>query len=464
LRISLALTLFGAGLMTTGMLLIGGSIYLGIKQAVPTGASAALSDCDLDCSSARYTIQQLPVLDETPAPDENRRLSPSPKFIETSDIKGLAPLLADSTDNGSVEVEPTPTQIYLRLADATSEERDPQPDQPVAIATKEESGLTHLTPTPALSLADTLSPETLPGESAQIVTTASTGIPTTPASAEAASAESGRPERDLGTALEYVEPYTSTDQVQAPPVEAKSGDEIAGAVEMAYACPTSSNDHFELIPIEGRLARDHPAAVHGDLNLVLRGYIPTRDVLGLVDYSGDTDPNAPQLSGLFEPNRVPQIRGVYRVNDWNWDSSQCGGHPRGCPAPPADTYWQVTLVGLAATPGEPIYTPERGLQIYRGGYVAMVLYAEKQRITLGYTRRDHVASGYVVHLEDVCVNPNLIALYQAQLDGAGWNDTGHLPALRNDQALGTALNSEIKVALRDSGSFMDPRSRKDWWR
>jgi len=39
-----------------------------------------------------------------------------------------------------------------------------------------------------------------------------------------------------------------------------------------------------------------------------------------------------------------------------------------------------------------------------------------------------------------------------------------LPALRNNQALGQALGFEIKVAIRDAGSFMDPRSQKDWWR
>ena len=93
----------------------------------------------------------------------------------------------------------------------------------------------------------------------------------------------------------------------------------------------------------------------------------------------------------------------------------------------------------------------------------MVLYAEERRITLGYTRRDSVATGYAVHIEDVCVDPNLLALYQAQTDSDGWHNTGYLPALRNNEALGTALDNEIKVAIRDNGAFMDPRSRKDWW-
>lgn len=138
--------------------------------------------------------------------------------------------------------------------------------------------------------------------------------------------------------------------------------------------------------------------------------------------------------------------------------------PRGCPGPPADTFWPVTLVGVAATPGEPVYIPERGTQIYSGGYAALVLYAEEKRITLGYTRRDTVAAGYVVHLENVCVNPNLVALYKAQEDADGWLATGHLPGLRNNQPLGAALGYEIQVAVRDAGTFMDPRSHKDWWR
>jgi len=97
-------------------------------------------------------------------------------------------------------------------------------------------------------------------------------------------------------------------------------------------------------------------------------------------------------------------------------------------------------------------------------FIAMVLYAEESRLTLGYTRRDGVNAGYVVHLENVCIDPNLVALYRAQMDADGWHATGHLPALRNNQPLGVALAPGIGVAIRDSGAFMDPRSQKDWWR
>jgi hypothetical protein len=93
----------------------------------------------------------------------------------------------------------------------------------------------------------------------------------------------------------------------------------------------------------------------------------------------------------------------------------------------------------------------------------MVLYAEEKRITLGYTRRDTVAAGYAVHLEGVCVDPNLLALYRQQIRPDGYRATNRLPALRNNQPLGTALGTEIQLAIRDRGTFMDPRSCKDWW-
>ena len=122
------------------------------------------------------------------------------------------------------------------------------------------------------------------------------------------------------------------------------------------------------------------------------------------------------------------------------------------------------MVGLATSPGEPVSIPGRNAPIYRGGFKALVLYADDRQLTLGYTRHDSVAGGYVVHLLGLCVDPNLLALYRAQNDDHGWRATGHLPALRSGQIIGTAQGAELKVAVRDNGSFMDPRSSKDWWR
>ena len=222
------------------------------------------------------------------------------------------------------------------------------------------------------------------------------------------------------------------------------------------SCPTTSLASYELIPINGPPA-DRPDFQHGDLNLNLRGWVTTTATLGLVDYSGATDGNAPQLAGLFSPNRLPAFTSAYQVYNWDWGCSAVG-----CPTTPIASP-DVTMAGFETMAGETINIVERSPEIYPGGYVAMVLYAAEQRITIGYTRDDSVANGYAVHIEGVCVDPNLLALYQAQVDSSGFHSTGQLPGLRNDQAIGTALGTEIQAVVRDRGSFMDPRSRKDWW-
>lgn len=261
----------------------------------------------------------------------------------------------------------------------------------------------------------------------------------------------------LGNISAAVAPYTFTLEVSLAklylPVLLKNFSNDPPAP----TCPITSVNVFDIIPIAGPPA-DRPDVLHADLNFSRRGFVPTVAPLTLVDYSGGVDGNAPQLAGLFGPNRLPSFSAAYQANGWDWGC----GVPHGCLGPTI-TAPEVTVLGMATTPGESIFIPERGPDIFVGGYRAMVLYAEAQRITLGYTRQDTVANGYAVHIENVCVDPNLLALYQAQVDDQGWHVTGQLPGLGNDQALGTALDSEIQVVIRDRGAFMDPRSRKDWW-
>jgi hypothetical protein len=89
----------------------------------------------------------------------------------------------------------------------------------------------------------------------------------------------------------------------------------------------------------------------------------------------------------------------------------------------------------------------------------LVLYASQERITLKYTGEDTVATGYAIHVEGVCTEPRLLALYE-EMNAAGRH---RLPALRAGQAFGRARENEIRVCIRDTGRFMDPRVRKDWW-
>ncbi|MBK8905524.1 MAG: hypothetical protein IPM53_30360 [Anaerolineaceae bacterium] len=208
------------------------------------------------------------------------------------------------------------------------------------------------------------------------------------------------------------------------------------------------NASYDQIPIASEPS-NIPADQHPDINLAIRGYEPTSAALTLVDYAGNIDPNAPQLDTLFATPRLPNFSNAYQIYRWDW---QCG-----CRGELMDS-WDTNLLGMQTTPGETIHVPDSGYDI-GGNHDVMVLYAAENRITLKYTREDNVVGGYTIHIEDVCVDPKLIGLYNS-LAAAG---RSQLPALQGHQAFGRALGSEIKVSVRDVGNFLDPRSRKDWW-
>jgi hypothetical protein len=197
----------------------------------------------------------------------------------------------------------------------------------------------------------------------------------------------------------------------------------------------------------------HPDHLHADLNLAQRGYVATERATTFLDLNGDTNADPPQLSGLFADRSPHPLTNVYQVHDWDWGCSDHGCRGDLLPLP------EVTLLGIGTTPGEAVRAPSRNAAIFGDGYIAAVLYAEATRLTLSYTRDGSVANGYVVHLEGLCVDPNLLAAYRT----ANRAGRTHLPALHRDEALGTTTGSEMLVAMRDDGSFQDPRSRKDWW-
>ncbi len=222
-----------------------------------------------------------------------------------------------------------------------------------------------------------------------------------------------------------------------------------GGVPAAPPAPSCDipNTNYQKIGVHDPM--DVDPETDPDLNLGYRGYKQVNAPLQLVTYAGKApDTKAPQLPGMFANNRVPTFTSTHQRYRWNYECD--------CPL---DTYskWPATVLGMKTTPGEVIYTPESGYNI-GGGYEYIVMYAAPTRVTLHIGIEDDFA-GYVVHVEDVCVDSDLLALYR-QLDAAG---RGELPALRGHQAFGRAIGGEIKVAMRDSGSYMDPRSRNDWW-
>ena len=232
------------------------------------------------------------------------------------------------------------------------------------------------------------------------------------------------------------------------PVAQASPTTPSSTVQAVDACAPISDQDYGALPIASA-PTDRPAASHPDLNLDLRDYAPANVPSALIDLAGATDPAAPELRELFGDKREPAIVGAYQVYDWDWNADARGpliGDP------------EVTLLGLKTTPGEIIDAPDGGSDLGEG-YVALVLYAAPERITLKYTREDNVVHGYTLHIENLCVEPTLLALYQQM------NDDGRsaLPAVRPGEPLGRATGPEIGIVVRDKGSFLDPRSRKDWW-
>jgi len=126
------------------------------------------------------------------------------------------------------------------------------------------------------------------------------------------------------------------------------------------------------------------------------------------------------------------------------------------------------LLGITTTVGTQIHFPKSSVGVvasYSGGtYYGTVIYATASQITIVYTSWDKIidgtGNGYGVHLANFCVDPNLLALYNAD-DAAGRH---YLPGVGYNQAVGVANTNVVYVALTDTGQFMDPRDYQDWWR
>lgn len=256
------------------------------------------------------------------------------------------------------------------------------------------------------------------------------------------------------TPLAEVAPPSLANEVQAAAfVAAIPLAEAEPTAAVLAGCPVVSDRQYGSIPVAGG-GLEHPDSIHGDLNLAMRGYTPVEAEAVLVTINGPTDGDPPQLATLFGDARTPTLTQTWRVNDWDWS---CGEN--GCQGNPLSQV-EVSLLGMQTTAGELLMAPSRGEEVYAGGVKAIVLYAEENRVTLGYTREGGVANGYTIHIESLCVDPNLLSRYRTD-NAAG---RANLPGLHAGDVIGSAAGDQIAVAIRDRGVFADPRSRKDWWR
>jgi len=196
-----------------------------------------------------------------------------------------------------------------------------------------------------------------------------------------------------------------------------------------------------------------------DLNINLLNPVPITGNLGLNDFwGGETDVKAPQLSTLINGNPNPSVTSLYQLHYWDWQNNQVG--PSVPPPSNLDLnrYDFATLVGFSTQPGQSILVPNSGYDIGQGNEV-MVLFATENSITLKYTGDDNVFVGYTFYLNNFQVDPQLLAYYN-ELNAAGRKE---LPVLKAGMQLGIADANEILVAIRDTGSFMDPRWFWAWW-
>lgn len=311
--------------------------------------------------------------------------------------------MADKAESAIVVITLTPLPTPTFTPTSTPTKTSTPTQTPTATATP--SPTSTITPTPTLTRIDTDLPEL--GQSAG-----------TPAAAI---------QGDTSAAI------TSPAESSDAPATGKADLNSQSTVSL------TSDNQYPLIPLT-RSMDDRVPAEHGDLNLKLRDPQRSRAEAALVDYTGFDDNGAPRLTGLF----APDFSAVYTVHDWDW-ACNCKG------ALKTDGF----LVGIKTKPGDPVYIPKTQQDIWDGKYYAVALYASEDSLTFVYSREGTVAHAYSVHYMGLQVDPNLLAAYQL-------SSKNELPGLSLDTPVGIATD-ELIVSIRDKGTFMDTRSRKDWW-
>lgn len=239
-----------------------------------------------------------------------------------------------------------------------------------------------------------------------------------------------------------------------------------GSYNVKYQHPDRSSSH----PMSQR------ANEHADYNLSVRGWTTSSDNRKFLISSGgslrDSNGNIRPLLSTLLPSQT-YITANYSVYDWKWPTETADPtHAQlGTKGSPIGTQ-PVTLIGLAAQPGEKIRLPFSNYDL-GSGYGGMVIYAKSNSITLKYTREDNVAGvntvtgqvvgGYTIHIDGISVNPNLLSLYNIWNNRADSTARTQLPVIKPCQVIGTSIGNEIRVAVRDVGAFLDPRWAEDWW-
>ncbi len=225
------------------------------------------------------------------------------------------------------------------------------------------------------------------------------------------------------------------------------------------SCPITSSNSYNNVHTDtssGDMPVNGDPANSPEINLRLRGFGPVNESPTLISRNGNAygldNQMPPQISTLYG-GPVPQIAKTYVVYEWDFQNNKSLAPQQATPN------YKVHLVGLQATPGQKLVGLTAGRKIDSAGDVFMVMYATKTDITFTHSPSDSLLGGYLFYFVDLCVDPNLLAAYQKD------NAVGrsNLPVVATGQEFGTAGNTDVKVGIRDTMSFVDPRYKQDWW-
>ena len=200
--------------------------------------------------------------------------------------------------------------------------------------------------------------------------------------------------------------------------------------------PPSSN-MYEQIPLVG----DRSTLFDADdpeKNLDLIEFREIDSVFDLAFYpsTGTLNDENPQLWYVFEPEFVT----AYARVDENEEP----------------LYEYPEAIGIRTGPGQTISIPQTSRTIYGGRFIAMVLFADESSLAFTYSRKDGVDEGYTVYYEGIVVDSSLLNLYRKSQGNI-------LPGLEANVPVGHAEGSQIRVAIKKDGVFVDARLAWDWW-
>ncbi len=181
----------------------------------------------------------------------------------------------------------------------------------------------------------------------------------------------------------------------------------------------------------------------------------------LVDVGGPTDDAAPQFSTLFGPTLEfnPKIADVYQLylND-------------GKTLIPYDISSNQGVTQIELKTDNPVLAP--ALDYDLGGdilhYAILYINEKTGTITLKGTPEDNAVRGYTIHITGLeKIDPEIVKKYNESNDL--YNRT-KLAAISCGYPVGTPKNQggikgkTFRIAIADTGTFIDPRTRKDWWK